>query len=83
MDVDDQKVGGLLLDYLHISNHQLIMLPSPPKQSLALKVFHHKYSLLLSPNQSRLAETTGNHPQACTMVLARVVIKAANHLLKA
>lgn len=79
MDVDDQKVGGLLVDYLHISNHQLIVLPSPQKQSLALEVFDHNYSLLLSPNQSRLVGATGNHPQVRTMVSARVVIQAANH----
>lgn len=83
MDVDDQKVGGLLVDYLHISNHQLMVLPSPLKQSLALEVFDHKYSLHQSPNQSRLAKTTGNHSQTYTMVLASAVIAAANDRPKA
>lgn len=78
MDRDDQKVGGLLADYLHISRPQLIVLLSPPNQSLGLEVSDPMHFQHTSQSQTRREESTGTHPQACTMVSVSVIIIAAN-----
>lgn len=77
MDQDDQKVGGLLADRLHISRPSLTVLLSPPNQSLDLEVSNHMH-YQHSQNQWGLAEPTGIHHQACKMVSVSAIVIAAN-----
>lgn len=77
MDQDDQKVGGLLADRLHISRPSLTVLLSPPNQSPGLEASDHMHCQQ-SQTQVGLAKATGIHHQACKMVSVNVVVTAAN-----